>query len=81
MTTFSSWNNSNGGLFITAHNWNPIGVPNSGSSDAGLPTLSQPYTVTSDLNETLDFLEVDPHATLAITAGTFSMASTANTLF
>ena len=78
MTTFSSWNNSNGGLFITAHNWNPIGVPNSGSSDAGLPTLSQPYTVTSDLNETLDFLEVDPHATLAITAGTFSMASTAN---
>ena len=78
MTTFSSWNNSNGGLFITAHNWKPIGVPNSGSSDAGLPTLSQAYTVTSNLNETLDFLEVDPHATLAITGGTFSMASTAN---
>ena len=37
-----------------------IGVPNSGSSDAGLPTLSQAYTVTSDLNDTLDFLEVDP---------------------
>jgi hypothetical protein len=79
MTTFSGWNNSNGGLFSTAHDWSPIGVPNSGSSDAGLPTLSQPYTVTSDLNETLDFLEVDANATLAITGGTFSVVSTANT--
>ena len=52
--TFSNWNNSNGGLFITAHNWSPIGVPDSGSSDAGLPTLSKAYTVTSNLNETLD---------------------------
>ena len=81
MTTFSSWNNSNGGLFSTAHDWSPIGVPNSGSSDAGLPTLSQPYTVTSDLNETLDFLDVDPDATLAITGGTFSVVSTANNIF
>ncbi len=60
MTTFYNWNNSNGGLFTTAQNWSPTGVPNSGSSDADLPTLSQAYTVTSDLNETLDFLDVDP---------------------
>ena len=78
MTTFSSWNNSNGGLFTTAQDWSPVGVPNSGSSDAGLPTLSQAYTVTSDLNDTLDFLEVDPAATLAITGGTFSIKSTVN---
>jgi hypothetical protein len=79
MTTFSGWNNSNGGLFSIAHDWSPIGVPNSGNSDAGLPTLSQPYTVTSDLNETLDFLEVDANAKLSITGGTFSMVSTART--
>jgi hypothetical protein len=79
MTTFSSWNNSNGGLFSIGHDWSPIGVPNSGSADAGLPTLSKAYTVTSDLNETLDFLEVDPNATLAITGGRFSVVSTANT--
>ena len=78
MTTFSNWNNSNGGLFITAQNWSPIGAPNSGSSDAGLPTLSKAYTVTSNLNETLDFIQVNLNATLAITGGTFSMASTAN---
>jgi hypothetical protein len=78
MTTFSTWNNSNGGLFSIGPDWSPIGVPNSGSSDAGLPTLSIPYTVTSNLNETLDFLEVDPNATLSITGGTFSVVSTAN---
>jgi hypothetical protein len=78
MTTFSTWNNSNGGLFSIGLDWSPIGVPNSGSSDAGLPTLSIPYTVTSNLNETLDFLEVDPNATLSITGGTFSVVSTAN---
>jgi hypothetical protein len=65
-------------LFTTSHDWTPIGVPNSGSSDADLPTLSQAYTVTSDLNDTLDFLEVDPAATLAITGGTFSLVSTVN---
>src|ERR1700733_335517 len=79
MTTFSTWNNSSGGLFSIGRDWSPIGVPNSGSSDAGLPTLSKAYTVTSDLNETLDFLEVDPNATLAITGGRFSVVSTANT--
>jgi fibronectin-binding autotransporter adhesin len=79
MTTFSTWNNSNGGLFSIGHDWSPIGVPNSGSSDAGLPTLSKAYTVTSDLNETLDFINVNPNATLAITGGTFSVVSTANT--
>jgi hypothetical protein len=78
MTTFSTWNNSNGGLFSIAQDWAPTGVPNSGSSDAGLPTLSKAYTVTSDLNETLDFLQVSANTTLAITGGTFSMASTAN---
>ena len=79
MTTFSNWNNSAGGLFSTSHDWSPIGVPSSGSSDANLPTLSQAYTVTSDLNDTLDFLDVNANATLAITGGTFSLASTANT--
>ena len=79
MTTFSTWNNSNGGLFLIGHDWSPIGVPNSGSCDAGLPTLSKAYTVTSDLNETLDFINVNPNATLAITGGTFSVVSTANT--
>ena len=78
MTTFSSWNNSNGGLFTITQNWSPVGVPNSGSADAALPTLSQAYTVTSDLNDTLDFLEVDPKATLAITGGTFSINSSVN---
>jgi hypothetical protein len=78
MTTFSTWNNSNGGLFSITQDWTPTGVPNSGSSDAGLPTLSKAYTVTSDLNETLDFLQVSANTTLAITGGTFSMASTAN---
>ncbi len=79
MTTFSNWNNSAGGLFSTSHDWSPIGVPNSGSSDANLPTLSQAYTVTSDLNDTLDFLDVNANATLAITGGTFSVVSTAHT--
>lgn len=78
MGVFSSWTNSNGGLFTTATNWLPVGVPLSGSSDAILPTLSQPYTVTSNLNEILDFLIVNPNATLAITGGTFSMGSTVN---
>ncbi len=78
--TFSSWINPNGGLFSNPNNWGPTGVPNSGSSDADLDTAPQSpaYTVTSNLNETLDFLEVDPHATLAITGGTFAMASTVN---
>ena len=78
MTTFSSWNNSNGGAFTTTHDWSPIGVPNSGSSDAVLPTLSQAYTVTSDLNDSLDSLYVDPNAALSITGGTFSVVSTVN---
>jgi hypothetical protein len=78
MTTFYSWNNSSGGVFTTSHDWTPIGVPNSGSSDATFPTLSQTYTVTSDLNNTLDFLIVDPSAALAITGGTFSLVSTVN---
>jgi hypothetical protein len=83
MTTFSTWNTSTGGLFSTAHDWSPIGIPNSGSSDASLPTLTQPYTVTSDLNETLDGLYVGSftalvNPTLAITGGTFSVVSTAN---
>ena len=78
MTTWSTWNNSNGGVFITSSDWTPIGVPNSGSSDADLPTLSKAYTVTSNLNETLDFLEVDATATLAITGFTFSIDSTAH---
>jgi hypothetical protein len=30
-------------------------------------------------NETLDFINVNPNATLAITGGTFSVVSTANT--
>ena len=77
--TFSNWNNSNGGLFITTHDWSPIGVPNSGSSDAVLPTLSKAYTVTSNLNETLDALYLNfASATLAITKGTFSVVSTTN---
>jgi hypothetical protein len=81
MTSFSGWINPNGGLFSNPNNWSPTGVPNSGSSDADLDTSPQcpPYTVTSNLNETLDFLEVDPHATLAITGGTFSVVSTVNT--
>ena len=82
MTTFSSWNNSNGGLFTTGLDWNPTGVPNSGSSDAYLQPLSKTYTVTSDLNETLDSLYVGAsnalEPTLAITGGTFSVVSTAN---
>ena len=79
MTSFSSWNNSNGGVFITSDNWTPIGVPNSGSSDATLPTLSQAYTVTSNLNDTLDFLEVETNVTLSIVDGsTFSIDSTVN---
>ncbi len=84
MTTFSTWNTSTGGLFSTSHDWSPIGVPNSGNSDAGLPSFSQAYTVTSDLNETLDFLNVGSanalfEPTLAITGGTFSVVSTAHT--
>lgn len=79
MTTFSSWNNSSGGLFTVTQNWSPIGVPNSGSSDATLPTLSQPYTVTSDLNDTLDFLTLDSGASLSITGATFSVVSAAHT--
>jgi hypothetical protein len=82
MTTFSTWNNSAGGLFSTAQDWSPTGVPNSGSSDAYLQPLSQTYTVTSDLNETLDALYVGasgaPEPTLQITGGTFSVVSTAN---
>jgi hypothetical protein len=78
MTTFYNWNNSNGGLFTTAQSWSPTGVPNSGSSDADLPTLSQAYTVTSDLNETLDFLDVASDAALSIAGGTFSLVSTVN---
>jgi hypothetical protein len=78
MTTSSTWNNSNGGVFATSSDWTPIGVPNSGSSDAYLPTLSQAYTVTSDLNETLDQLWVNTGATLAITGFTFSVDSSVN---
>jgi hypothetical protein len=76
VTTFSSWKNDNGGLFDTPADWTPSGVPNSGSSDADLPTLSLAYTVTSDANNTLEFLEVDPDVTLAIDGGTFSIDST-----
>jgi len=82
MTTFANWNNSSGGLFSTAHDWKPTGVPNSGNSDADLPALSQAYTVTSDLNEILDALYVGSaiglNPTLAVTSGTFSVVSTAN---
>ena len=39
-----------------------------------------PYTVTSNLNETLDALYMNfASATLAITGGTFSVVSTLNT--
>jgi hypothetical protein len=83
MTTFSTWNNSNGGLFTVTQDWSPTGLPNSGNSDAGIFALSKAYTVTINANETLDFLQVGSagaldNPTLAITGGTFSMASTAN---
>jgi fibronectin-binding autotransporter adhesin len=77
--TFSFWSNPNGGVFSTGHNWSPAGVPNSGSSDAVLGMGPGPYTVTSNLNETLDALYLNfASATLAITSGTFSLASTVN---
>src|SRR3984885_12977508 len=77
--TFSFWSNPNGGVFSTGDNWSPAGVPNSGSSDAVLGMGPRPYTVTSNLNETLDALYLNfASATLAITSGTFSLASTAN---
>ena len=56
----------------------------SGSSGAGIFASFKAYTVTSNVNETLDGLNVgSPNAlfnpTLAITSGTFSVVSTANT--
>ena len=77
--TFSFWSNPNGGVFSTGHNWSPAGVPNSGSSDAVLGMGPGPYTVTSNLNETLDALYLNfASATLAINGGTFSVISALN---
>ena len=43
MTTTSVWKNPNGGVFTNPTDWTS-GVPNSGSSDAILSTLTLPYT-------------------------------------
>ena len=80
MTSISrQWKNPNGGVFTNSLDWTN-GVPNSGSSDAILQQLSQPYTVTTtNANNTLDFLEVDANVTLSIVDGsTFSIDSTVN---
>jgi hypothetical protein len=77
--TNSFWINPNGGLFRTSSDWNPTGVPNSGSSDAFFDQGPGPYTVTSLNNETLDALYMEgANAALAITGGTFSVVSTIN---
>ena len=75
----STWINQNGGVFTNSLDWTN-GVPNSGSSDAILQQLPQPYTVTTtNANNTLDFLEVDANVTLSIVDGsTFSINSTVN---
>src|SRR5579871_510885 len=77
MTTTSSWKVPSGGIFTNPNGWTG-GVPNSGASDAILPTLSQAYTVTTtSANNALDFLEVDADSTLSVVDGsTFSIDST-----
>jgi hypothetical protein len=72
MGTFSSWKHAGGGAYNTSADWNG-GVPDSTTTEADLPTLASAYIVTSKSSETVDFLEVDPTATLSLTGGTYTV--------
>ncbi|RBP08212.1 hypothetical protein DFR50_12657 [Roseiarcus fermentans] len=75
MGVLSSWKNKAGGPFGTAGDWSGGAVPGA-TTDADLPALGVAYTVTSSTNETVDFLEVDPNATLNLTGGVFTVFGT-----
>lgn len=72
MGTVSTWKHLGGGAYNTSADWNG-GIPDSTTAQADLPTLASAYTVTSSGNETVDFLEVDPTATLSLTGGTYTV--------
>jgi hypothetical protein len=68
-----SWENSLGGDFAGAANWNSGTVP--GSSDIAAITLSGTYTVSSSEDETVYGLTTATGATLDVTGGIFTITN------
>jgi hypothetical protein len=73
MSTVSNWKKvGSSGLYALAGNWTN-GVPDSTTAEAYLGPSSTAYTVTSTANETVDFLDDEKGATLALNASVFTV--------